>query len=201
MNTRLKEIVRSKGVGQLLGPSDADITQWLSLAQTVSAVPSDVALKNLCVKINNTLRGRSFCEGHSLTVADAALFYAIANSQHYNASVLSECGEVGRWMDHISSVCTGKAFTVGDMAPTVFPLQSAKSKAPAAAKEAATPAAKEVTGESAVAAPKGDADAGKKKTRRFQSGGNCYRGHLRHGLRSTETCGQVYESHPHEYTA
>lgn len=126
LNTRLKEIIRTKGAMHLLGSSDADITQWLSLAQSISLLASDVALKNLFSKLNVALSARSFCVGQSLTVADAALFQAITGNTHFNSSVVSEFVEVGRWMDHISFVCTGRPWRSIEVAPTVFPAQSGR---------------------------------------------------------------------------
>ena len=136
LNTRLKEIVRSKApTKNLLGSSDAEQTQWLSLAQSIWGLPSDVALKNLCLKLNITLKSKSYCDGNSLTLADASLFYSISNSQHYNSSILTECNEVTRWMDHVSNLCLGKPFVSGDVAPTVFPVSSKpKSAGPAGEK-------------------------------------------------------------------
>jgi aminoacyl tRNA synthase complex-interacting multifunctional protein 1 len=136
LNTRLKEIIRSKGLEHLLGSSDAELTSWLSLAQSISSLGSDIALKNMCEKINSTLRTKSFCVGQSLTVADVALFYSIANCQHWNDSVLSGSGHVLRWMNHISSLCLQKPFTQANVAPTIFQLNSKPKSAgaPAAGK-------------------------------------------------------------------
>lgn len=133
LNTQLKEIIRSRGASHLLGSSDADITQWLSIAQSISLLGSDVALKNMCLKINASLRSRSYCVASSLTLADAALFNAIASSAHFSQGVLSECADLVRWMNHISTICTGSAFVTCPVAPTVFPVRTAKGKAEAGA--------------------------------------------------------------------